>query len=166
MIRIYLSLFLLLIGGASLQAQHFDDLYNQLPGPTRTWRDSGYYFIPTIVRFEVLTQTIGPQGVASASVIFRSTDNSQLTFNGQAVFFYRPDNLPGGVNIAAGTRGLATVVLPQDLLYCPDEEEEQGMGQDDPYFPLSLVGCYERIGTMWLDDQILVGVQLNDFVVN
>ena len=48
----------------------------------------------------------------------------------------------------------------------PDEEEEQGMGQDDLYFPLSLVGCYERIVTMWLDDQILVGVQLNDFVVN
>jgi len=166
MLRIYFTLFLLLVAGATLQAQQTDKDDKPQQGPTKTWRDSGYYFVPTLVRFNVLGVENGGQGITAAAVTFQSTDNSDLTFNGQATFFFRPNNLPGGITIGAGTNGLATILLPQDLLYCPDEEQEQGMGQDDPYFPLSLVGRYERISTQWLDQPILIGIQLNDFVVN
>lgn len=167
MIRIFFILSILLIAGSQLQAQHFDELYNKPKGPEKSWRDSGYYFMPNLVQFVIL----GPagsssQGVFGADVTFQSTDNSGLTFSGQATFYFRPNNLPEGTNIAVGTVGLATVLLPQDLLFCPDEEMEAGMGQDDPYFPLSLFGRYERIGPDWLDPPVMIMVQLNDFVVN
>jgi hypothetical protein len=168
MFRIYIILGFLMLAGAGLQAQHFDELYNSEPqkGPEKTWRDSGYYFVPTLVRFEVFSLAAGPNGSGAAEVVFRSTDNSGLTFSGQASFLFRPNNLPAGTNIAVETRGLALVLLPMDLLYCPDDEQEQGMGQDDPYFPLSLVGQFERISGDWLDPPSLILVQLNDFVVN
>lgn len=166
--RIYLIIcFLLLAGaGATLQAQQFGEPDQSQRGPNRTWRDSGYYFVPTLVLFDVFGTTPAGGGIAAATVTFQSTDNSDLTFNGQATFFFRPSNLPPEVTIGEGTRGLAVILLPQDLLFCPDEEQEQGMGQDDPYFPLSLVGRFERIGLQWLDSPIMTSIQLNDFVVN
>lgn len=166
MTRIYLTFCLFIIAGAALQAQHLEKDYKPQRGPNKTWRDSGYYFVPTLARFDVSSLTNGGQGITAATVNFQSTDNSDLSFNGQATFFFRPNNLPPGVTINAETIGFATILLPQDLLYCPDEEQEQGMGQDDPYFPLSLVGRFERIGLQWLDPPSMISIQLNDFVVN
>lgn len=166
MFRLFLFLALLVLAGTSLQAQHYDELYYGQMGQAKTWADSGYYFMPNLLRFDVLGPAAGPEGILAAEVFFRSTDNSGLTFSGQATFFFREENLPPGMTINAQTRGLATVLLPQSLLFCPDEEQEQGMGQDDADFPLSLVGRFERIGQQWLDAPVMIAVQLNDFLVN
>ena len=155
----------MLIGlGSALWAQNIKEENDILQGPEKEWRDSGYYFVPTLTVFSVFELTPAGNGIAAASVTFQSTDNSDLSFTGQATFFFRPNMLP--VTVGAGVQGVATLLLPQDLLFCPDEEQEQGMGQDDPYFPLSLVGRYERIGAQWLENPVMISVQLNDFVVN
>ncbi len=166
MLRIFLFFCLLLILDTSVQAQHFDDMYQPQVGPAKTWEDSGWYFMPTLTRFEIFGTGVSPQGIGTLSVTFESTDNSGLVFFGQALFFYREEDVPPGADLGIGTQGFATVLLPQDLLLCPDEEAEQGMGQDDPYFPLALVGRFERIGLQWLNNPILMRIQLNDFVVN
>lgn len=166
MLRILFFLCLFTIVGSQIQAQHFDDLYQPQAGPEKTWEDSGWYFMPTLTRFEVFGTSVSPQGIGSLTVTFESTDNSGLIFFGQAVFFYREEDLPPEASFNLGTRGFATLLLPQDLLLCPDDEDEAGMGQDDPYFPLALVGRFERIGAQWLNNPVLIRVQLNDFVVN
>ncbi|WP_367389281.1 hypothetical protein [Lewinella sp. LCG006] len=166
MIRILLLLSVLFIAGTSLQAQESGEFEKPRNGPEKTWRDSGYYFIPTIVRFRVIGLAPAGSGQAAADVVFSSTENSDLMFNGQATIIFIPANLPSEINFGMQTRGLATILLPQDLLFCPDDEGEQGMGQDDPYFPLFLAGQFERINGQWLTPSLWVGVQLNDFVVN
>jgi hypothetical protein len=166
MLRIFFSFAILLFTGLSLQAQHFDELYNRQMGQAKTWRDSGYYFMPNLVRFKILGPASGPQNVVAVDVNFQSTDNSGLMFSGQATFLLRPSTLPPDVTLAGQSQGLAIIMLPLDLLFCPDAAQEQGMGQDDPYFPLFLAGGFSRIGTQWLETPVSIMVQLNDFVVN
>lgn len=166
MLRILFCFLLITSLGSQLPAQHFDDLYQPQVGPAKTWEDSGYVIYATLTHFEVFGSGASPQGIGSLIVNIESTDNSGLMFFGQAVFFYREEDVPPGVMLNNGTDGFATVLIPQNLLFCPDEEAEQGMGQDDPYFPLALVGRFERIGDEWLDIPILMRIQLNDFVVN
>jgi hypothetical protein len=149
--------------GFSAQAQHFDPLFSE--NSTRTWRDSGYYFMPHLIRFQI-TSLDNNSGIYSINVNFLSTDMSSLMFTGQATIFFSEGDLPSGVDIEVGTRGFATVLFPQDLLFCPSPEEEQGMGQDDPYLPITLAGRIEKIAQVVLDDPIQSTVQLNDFTVN
>jgi hypothetical protein len=155
---------ILLIFSFALQAQHFDPLFKERSN--RTFRDSGYYFVPELVRFIIIGVNSNGSGNTGILVNFRSTDQSGLTYMGNAALFFREEDLPPEIQIEVGAKGFATILLPQDLLYCPSGEEEQGMGQDDPYFPLQLTGRIEKIGGVVPSTRIMVGVQLNDFIVN
>lgn len=163
MYRIIFSIVLFIGMGISTQAQHFDYLYSD--NEIKTWRDSGWYFMPQLIQYQIVTVD-NNSGIFSTNINFMSTDMSSLMFTGQATMFFREEDLPIGVNLEVGNRGLATVLFPQDLLFCPSPEDEQGMGQDDPYFPISLGGRIERIGQEVLDNPIQTPVQLNDFTVN
>ena len=163
MFRILLITLLIFVF-TGLQAQHFNPLYNKKPA--KNWRDSGYYFVPELLKFMVLEINTNPSGVVDFSIAFISTDQSGLTYTGSAILFYREDDLPAEISIEAGSKGFATILLPQDLLYCPSPEAEQGMGQDDPYFPLSLVGRIEKVDGIVPNEPTMVVVQLNDFTVN
>ena len=163
MYRIIFSIFILIGVGTISHAQHFDPLYSE--NSTRTWRDSGYYFMPQLTVYQIMSLE-NVSGIFSANIDFVSTDMSSLMFTGQATLFFNEDDLPPGVNVKVGNRGLATILFPEDLLFCPSPEEEQGMGQNDPYLPQSLIGRLERIEDDTLDEPIQSSVQLNDFTVN
>ena len=159
-----LYIIILIAFAIPLKSQHFDPIYTD--DVIRTWEDSGWYFVPEITNWKVAILGPGGSDVIQAIVNFRSSDESGLMYTGRAVFFVDPETLPNDVNIQEGTRGKATILLPEDILLCPSPSDEQGMGQNDPYFPLYLAGRLDRIGNNIPDDPIHITVQLNVFNVN
>lgn len=119
------------------KTQHFDEIYNVQE--LRTWRDSGYYFMPELVDFEVLKilgQQNGNFGVRTKITSINATNG--LSFTGVGIFVISPDEYPDGLNLSKGTTGVATLLIPLDILLCPDDEQELNLGTNDPYFPLTL----------------------------
>lgn len=163
MYRYIFSIVLFIVIGISAQSQHFDSMYSDRD--TKTWKDSGWYFLPQLTLYQITDLQMN-SGIYSANINFRSTDMSSLMFTGQATIFFREEDIPVDVELEVGKRGFATVLFPEDLLFCPSPDAEQDMGQDDPYLPLSLAGRIERIGQILLDNPIQSSVQLNDFTVN
>jgi hypothetical protein len=147
-----------------ISAQHFDPNYNK--NDAKTWRDSGYYFVPELIKFIAIGISVNENGTINLVTNFQSTDNSGLTYTGNANLLFPSENLPPEIEIEIGSKGFATIIIPQDLLFCPDEDFEQGMGQNDPYFPLSLAGRIEKVNGIVPESPIMVSVQLNDFTVN
>ena len=157
--------FLLCLSFQAGTAQHFDPLYNTLDGP-RTWRDSGYYFQAEIILWKATNVIDNPNGNVVFSINFKSSDESGLTYSGQAGCFIDEEDLPEGFNINQGMKGKAIMFIPQDLLFCPPPDQEVDLGLDDPYFPLSLSGFLLRAGIQVPESPIPVTYQLNQFIVN
>ena len=169
MLRIIIVFTLFISAHLNLQAQHFDPIFSdfgEVEPVEKTWEDSGYYFVPTLVRFTIQDITTGPSDITSLDVLFQSTDMSSLMFTGQGAIFYRQDNIPPSLEIQTGTTGFATFLIPQSVLFCPSEEQEQGLGQEEALFPLSSVGRLNRIGAIMLPNPITILFQLNDLTVN
>ena len=168
MFKILLPLLFVLSICFNAEAQHFDPLYD--PGSEmfaeKTWEDSGWYFVPTLVRFVIQDQLAIGNDLFATQVIFQSTDMSGLMFTGQALLLLPQNSFPAGFTPEAGQIGFASVLFPEDLLFCPSPEQEQGMGQNDPYFPLNLAGRLERINGQMPPNPIPMSVQLNDMTVN
>jgi hypothetical protein len=164
MLRILITLIILAGFCFQMEAQRVDYLFDN--DKNRTWRDSGYYFVPELVFWNITSITLNPNGTVGATVVFRSTVMSELMYTGLAVFLYDPEDLPGMATLNVDDKGLATMLLPQDLLLCPTQETEDSMGLNDPYFPLFIPGRLDRIGPFIPADPIPILVQLNDFTVN
>jgi hypothetical protein len=119
------------------KTQHYDWNYNSQE--LRTWRDSGYYFMPELVDFEIirfLGQQNGSVGFKTKITSINATNG--LDFLGIGVFVISPDELPDDLELSKGTKGKATLLIPLDLLFCPDDEQELNLGSNDPFFPLTL----------------------------
>lgn len=141
---------------------HFDSRY--YPSRKRTWRDSGYYFIPELVDFKIGLVKETPTGTVGMKVTFSGSDVSGLRYRGNALFFIESP-LSNGLNLERGNIGSASLLISEDLLLCPSPSQEIGLGQDDPYFPLQLSGELLSIQGESLPDKIPMRIQLNDFTV-
>jgi hypothetical protein len=146
-----------------LVQSHFDPKY--YPSHQRTWRDSGYYFIPELVEFQVRRWGVTPSGTAGIKVDFAGSDASGLRYNGKALFLIDKSNLPSDFDVGQGSAGQATLLISEELLLCPSPAQEVGLGQNDPYFPLLLSGKLISIDGNALSSEIPIAVQLNDFRV-
>ena len=142
---------------------HFDPRY--YPSTRRTWRDSGYYFIPELIDFQIGLVKQTPTGTVGMKVTFSGSDVSGLRYRGKALFF---TEFAGGQDTQVfkrGNIGSATILISEDLLLCPSPAEEIGLGQQDPFFPLQLSGELLSIQGESLPEPIPIRIQLNEFTV-
>lgn len=135
----------------------------------KTWRDSGYYFQlePVFWRAQRLGTTAG--GEVTITALFSSADPSSLRYRGRAIFQFDPALWPEDVTPARGVRGEALIAFPQDVLLCPSPEQEAGLGQNDPYFPLYTTGQIKKVegSVIYRDSLFLIpmSVQLRDMEI-
>lgn len=135
----------------------------------KTWRDSGYYFRLEAVNWIATRLGTTQNGDVIMLTSFSSADPSSLSFLGQAVLRFNPENFPGDITPSKGMRGEALLAFPEDVLLCPSPSQEVGLGQNDPYFPLYLTGEITGVQTAGgggiLNIETPVSVQLRDIEI-
>ena len=134
---------LILIGlHSAVQAQHFDPLYenNFEVNFEKTWEDSGYYFIPTLVRFQIVDIVPSSGNISGIVVQFRSTDASSIMFSGQASLFYRTQDVPGVINIDISIDGLAWIIFPKAYCSVLHPNKNKDLAKMIPISPSILLG--------------------------
>ena len=146
-------------------AQHFDPIYNIQEGEYRTWRDSGYYFMPELTDWRI-NNIFSNSSKTGLAVSFTSSDEGGLMYTGKAILIINNDDLPAGINFSRRDTGSSLMMIPQDLLLCPSGEQEMNMGQDDPYFPLYLSGSIDQYNNTLIDSPVPITIQLNSMRVN
>ncbi len=131
----------------------------------RTWRDSGYYFQIEFVDFRIQKLGITPGGGGKMSVVFRSTDPSGQQYRGNAIFTLNPNSIPSDLTPSVGTLGKASMTIAQDVLICPSPEQEVGLGQNDPFFPLYYSGFILQLNGKMLETSVPIAVELRDMEI-
>ena len=140
------------------------------PAQPKTWRDSGYYFQLEKVDWLAQNTFATAGGNVLINTTFSSSDPSSLQFTGQAQFRLRATAIPDTLfaMLSDLTGGQAIIAFPQDILLCPTADQETGMGQQDPYFPLYTSGRTTAMiyrDSLFFNAQIRLSVQLQDFEV-
>ena len=146
-------------------AQHFDPIYNVQEGEYRTWMDSGYYFVPELVSWDI-KKIFGKSERTGIKMNFSSSDESGLVYSGSAILIMENNDIPEDINFSRNQSGESLILFPQDLLLCPSPSAEMSMGQADPYFPIYLSGEINSYKGKILNIPIPVTVQLNNMRVN
>lgn len=131
----------------------------------RTWRDSGYYFQIEFVDFRIQKLGVTPGGDGKISVGFRSTDPSGQQYRGTAIFTLNLNSIPSDLTPGVGTLGKASMTIAQDVLICPSPEQEVGLGQNDPFFPLYYSGFILHLNGKMLETSIPIAVELRDMEI-
>lgn len=131
----------------------------------RTWRDSGYYFQIEFVDFRIQKLGITSGGDGKISVGFRSTDPSGQQYRGSAIFTINANAIPADLTPNVGMLGKASMTIAQDVLLCPSPEQEVGLGQNDPFFPLYYSGFILQLDGKMLETSIPIAVELRDMEI-
>lgn len=134
----------------------------------KTWRDSGYYFQLESIVWQTVRLGSASNDDMLILASFSSADPASLVFRGRAVFRFPMAEWPANITPARGMSGEGLIAFPQDVLFCPSPNQEVGLGQNDPYFPLYTTGFLTSVflspGTEQ-DLEIEVVVQLRDMEI-
>lgn len=131
----------------------------------RTWRDSGYYFQIEFVDFRIQKLSLTPGGGGKMNVVFRSTDPSGQQYRGSAIFTLNSNSIPSDLTPSVGTLGKTSMTIAQDVLICPSPEQEVGLGQNDPFFPLYYSGFILQLDGKMLETSVPIAVELRDMEI-
>jgi|GEM_PF-5567293 len=124
----------------TLSAQDGWDFKKMFKKHARTWEDSGWYFQIELIDLRIQKLGVTSGGDGKIRVGFRSSDSLGQQYRGTAVITFSPNQMPPDVDLEVGIRGRASMIIAQSVLVCPSPEEEVGLGQNDPLFPLYYSG--------------------------
>lgn len=151
--------------GGTLSAQDGWDFKKMFKKHARTWEDSGYYLQIEFIDIRVQKMGVTSGGDGKIRVGFRSLDPVGQQYRGTAVMTYAPNQLPPNLDIGVGTRAIASMIIGQSVLVCPSPEEEVGLGQNDPVYPLYYSGFLLEVQGNAIPNPTPLAIQVIDMEI-
>lgn len=150
----------------TLSAQDGWDFKKMFKKHARTWEDSGYYFQIELIDLRVQKRGVTSGGNGKIRVGFRSSDPTGQQYRGTAIITFSPNQLPPNIGLEVGSKAKASIIIGQSLLTCPSPEEEAGLGQNDPLFPLYYSGFLLEVQGTPIANPTPLSIELIDLEIN
>lgn len=160
-----LYILVLCCASGTLAAQDGWDFKKMFKKHARTWEDSGYYLQIEFIDIRVQKMGVTSGGDGKIKVRFRSSDPVGQQYNGTAIMTYAPGQLPPNLDLNVGTRAIVSMVIGQSVLICPSPEQEAGLGQNDPVYPLYYSGFLLEVEGNVIPNPTPLTIQLLDIEI-